>query len=671
MSGLPEHNNIKTAGVLGALTGRLEPEKILLGLQIPNVPQASSEQPHSTSSIDRRPGDLARNPQVDGFQYSALEEGEIRLVSLTQCLCADRQRDGHLHIEIQHSFLDRCPKYTALSYAWGPPPDTKIIFINGSPRKIRTNLFTFLTQAAQEQKCRIRNVFDLETPTPSQPKPTDARDESANVTTSSSNNTEERDLDLIWIDALCINQNDLKEKASQVAKMRDIYSRSACILIWMGAAKDRSDEFFDALSSKGKKEPSSMPYNSRQFVRAASAFYMRDWWFRVWIIQEASTPHVPRIVRCGSRLAKFDTIQALLLTFESKFKHTSPLLATRYEPRAELRLQALIRLHNRRTFPSKFPDWQQNDILTILGFSRDFLATDARDKVYAIAPLFLEKLDDPKALALQPNYKISVHKLFHNVAIYLINKGLTHIMLLYCSNKHKLSHLSWVPDWSLPSTFGLFLNPAIESQVFQAWIKDGAVHGLSSDMEKLIVVGLLVDKVRSSFMIEPWAIALAEHFGMRSALLKHIANFFLPNRRDGEYTAGGLISEAAGRVLCADMYQDYDSGGLIRGKTYKIPVLEMFDFDDPEEPYNSNDVHHADHLGRPLFRSANGYLGICGTLPLPGDAIVLIIGMPVPMILRPKGEDWIIVGHCYVHGVMDGELSENAEPGSAKIFTLR
>lgn len=38
----------------------------------------------------------------------------------------------------------------------------------------------------------------------------------------------------LWIDALCINQKDTKERNMQVSQMRDIYSKAEHVVIWVG-----------------------------------------------------------------------------------------------------------------------------------------------------------------------------------------------------------------------------------------------------------------------------------------------------------------------------------------------------------------------------------------------------------------------------------------------------
>ena len=40
--------------------------------------------------------------------------------------------------------------------------------------------------------------------------------------------------DWLWIDALCINQKDKKEKSEQVNRMANVYESAEWVLIWLG-----------------------------------------------------------------------------------------------------------------------------------------------------------------------------------------------------------------------------------------------------------------------------------------------------------------------------------------------------------------------------------------------------------------------------------------------------
>jgi hypothetical protein len=41
-----------------------------------------------------------------------------------------------------------------------------------------------------------------------------------------------------WVDALCIDQNNIPEKNSQVSKMKEIYEGAKKIVVWLGPAAD-------------------------------------------------------------------------------------------------------------------------------------------------------------------------------------------------------------------------------------------------------------------------------------------------------------------------------------------------------------------------------------------------------------------------------------------------
>ena len=167
--------------------------------------------------------------------YSALsrEENEIRLLTLhpgardTPLKCALSQVSLHLHYhytykewdndyeEFSHSeepepCSDHHPSYEALSYEWGPKLPRCPIEINDQPKTISSNLSSALQ--------RLR-------------KPNQNR--------------------LLWVDALCINQEDNKERSSQVQCIAAIYQRAERVLIWLGEASEDSDLAIDTLNKLG------------------------------------------------------------------------------------------------------------------------------------------------------------------------------------------------------------------------------------------------------------------------------------------------------------------------------------------------------------------------------------------------------------------------------------
>jgi hypothetical protein len=58
---------------------------------------------------------------------------------------------------------------------------------------------------------------------------------------------------------------------------------------------------------------------------------------------------------------------------------------------------------------------------------------------------------------------------------------------------------------------------------------------------------------------------------------------------------------------------------------------------------------------RRLFVTKNGHVGIGSVRTQPRDAVFIISGCNFPIVLRPRGGNFAVVGEAYVHGYMAGE----------------
>lgn len=58
----------------------------------------------------------------------------------------------------------------------------------------------------------------------------------------------------------------------------------------------------------------------------------------------------------------------------------------------------------------------------------------------------------------------------------------------------------------------------------------------------------------------------------------------------------------------------------------------------------------------------SGYMGLFLAQAQKGDAISIIYGAPKPFAIRSNGQDYQLIGECYVHGIMDGEAMESVDP---------
>lgn len=167
------------------------------------------------------------------FCYAPLDQAscEIRLLVLSATRHADHRLQGRLIIKS----LDASPKYEALSYTWGLPSESNFkIWVNGILVPVRRNLL-----------CALRVL----------------------------RRPQER---VLWIDALCINQNDESEKSHQVGLMRDIYMRATRVLSWLGTPDVEELRCLN-LDTKNAT-PQKLPLPVFAFMKLAvieNSFYLR------------------------------------------------------------------------------------------------------------------------------------------------------------------------------------------------------------------------------------------------------------------------------------------------------------------------------------------------------------------------------------------------------------
>jgi hypothetical protein len=219
------------------------------------------------------------------YQYPwPVTKETIRLLSICPPQYADPSK---LELLIVTFRLDNLPVFNALSYTWGPTEygsreytdnDKVCISVNGLKFYIYPNAFDALLQL---------------------------RETCPN--------------DYVWVDAVCINQDDLAERASQISIMDSIYSDASQVVIWLGkpakGMRQLMDHFHHLTSMsmsdylEAKEEIArldehtmlvpgtsgdlalrrfGLPIPSSPTWEMVHAFGRKRWFTRLWVIQEAA-----------------------------------------------------------------------------------------------------------------------------------------------------------------------------------------------------------------------------------------------------------------------------------------------------------------------------------------------------------------------------------------------
>ena len=103
----------------------------------------------------------------------------------------------------------------------------------------------------------------------------------------------------LWIDAICVNQSNVKERNQQVSMMGDIYRNAEEVIVWLGEGDSGLEAALDMIDKKGtlgpKLENTEREFRSRlglrrsdtqSFPSAIAQLATLPYWDRVWIKQE-------------------------------------------------------------------------------------------------------------------------------------------------------------------------------------------------------------------------------------------------------------------------------------------------------------------------------------------------------------------------------------------------
>ncbi len=217
------------------------------------APRSSSVQSSASTSVPIVPS-CSHFSSGSSTIYCPLDDlDEIRLLYL-QPRFSDH--DDTIRCNIKHVKLSEAPNYEALSYMWGFKGNEKPIYVDANDHYVRENLWSALYHL------RLKD--------------------------------EERPL---WIDAICINQDNIAERNLQVSQMGRIYSNASRAVVWLGGKSVESSLAIGVLSKTGNDSDwASFSDNSILFppvtekgilkLEAIRSICYREYWTRLWIIQE-------------------------------------------------------------------------------------------------------------------------------------------------------------------------------------------------------------------------------------------------------------------------------------------------------------------------------------------------------------------------------------------------
>jgi hypothetical protein len=368
--------------------------------------------------------------------------------------------------------------FRALSYCWGDPAEREDISLSPNQNEIEYGTPFSIGKSAAQAIRRLRL---------------------------------EKETLVIWIDAVCINQDDLEERAHQVTLMTQIYSLASTVHIWLGEdnhgieaclklirdicnynselcqggeacscdGTKHSTPLGDikAFGEEKKKEGHKISFKgmfevfelhlktwSREIIDMAgwygntqlsflmSTLYENPWFSRVWVIQEALSARVP-LVHCSAEQVPWEEVVQVSNWLEHPgYAAQSPHNASQQISMAAI-WKTLKPKGRTREVPTTPIEAQNTDelssILEVFLSGLDLKATDPRDKLFALLT-FADETHDASQLddLILPNYDKSKEHVFADFTRWWIRE---HNSLEILSSVHCQPARTWVKTLG-PST---------------------------------------------------------------------------------------------------------------------------------------------------------------------------------------------------------------------------
>ncbi|KAI8632749.1 hypothetical protein F5Y19DRAFT_328871 [Xylariaceae sp. FL1651] len=533
---------------------------------------------------------------------------------------------------------------------------------------------------------------------------------------------------LIWVDAICINQQDAAERAYQVSMMRNIYQYCSEVLIWLGECGPYDDigdwiqekagdaalrgthdnpniiqwfgdkrdipklkAYFSATAEESRKSKfeektcdifgafcvlhllaSGVPVDeiwhlrhvhySSSIVNGLNAIMTKAWWKRIWVVQETVVAKKP-VIYYGNMCAPWHLFSFAAVEYDrSRVRdHLDSVFSRLNSGQTLLQFTRVI-----MEIESTRRSWEKSAPmapLTLLRKFRSRLATDPRDKIFAVLGLIRSWGTEESGQAIEginPDYTIRTSRLFFKATELLIRNTRSLAVLagtLQRSTVQAEPMPSWVTDWGC--------SPGVNehTRLGNIQLYDAAKYIIGS----VVLHGLLVLETQGYLIDEIYYVGRElESAQQRSRARLTILEWKKSLPDDSrEYVGGGPVKTAFWRTLCADLeFVQYAEDSEYIREFRRLPEditenaayeswLEVGEESNRRtsliggiwvEPTTSaldtKSKNAFQYLlecasgGRRFFRTRKGYIGTGPVDMAVGDSVAVLLGSRVPFVLR-------------------------------------
>lgn len=591
---------------------------------------------------------LPSHASVADFEYPPLPEGHLRLIDLEWS-----EGDESPHVTLSTSPMASHPSFEALSYAWGDPEITSPILCNGGTLHLSWNLNAALHRIISPGEMKKK----------------------------------------LWIDQICINQNDNIEKSVQVRLMGKIFGRAKRVIVWLGDAPPTAKPGFNSLSSlqdalkdlvrrgqnfenfgEDRLEEFGLPNKFHAVWGVLWEVFDSSWFRRLWVMQEATLARNLRLFY-GSNSMDWDFIKdfARVIRDVISVYRMNPYTTLTSRQDAFYNLEIIRHLRECRETDSPIT------LSDLLEFSSGKSCALEQDKIYALFGILKDEEQDK----LEIDYSKPIQQIHLEAFKVGIETDETLSLLnLPFAKDRSIGLPSWCPV--LSSRIEAF---RLRRYLYSAACLDGYRQSFSQQIPhspphfepnsgNLKLQGLYLGKVEEVITTRHPSRDVYEEEGVdayneQSRIFEGACCDLAASTLKGEEresmephwrTLTANAKSFQGGRADADMGRAYTlwRKALRENKINEIEAGVWFEF-------------HGAMLnacaGRRYFSTDDGRLGVGPEEIRSSDMVVVFLGGHTPFVIRSNTgkRTSTFMGECYVHGLMDGEALDMLDRRELKV----
>lgn len=527
----------------------------------------------------------------------------------------------------------------------------------------------------------------------------------------------------IWIDQICINQQDDTERGHQIALMGEIYSSARQVLVWLGPGLGvGNDTGLTSACSEGSQpiivDDSDTELEDLMGSDGVHDLFENEWFQRAWVVQEF----------CLARSKR-----ALIGAFSIRWEVlVSQVNRPRYTVDSRYWMDRVKVILNQRTYIewSGLKQVAENKPRELCGFmarySRRFKASDPKDKVHAFLGLWRPPHFDTTAATRKEETAANVYTRFATALIKHTNRLDVLAAVDHKPPGREGSSLqdalpSWVPNWEYDPP--LSHSPIFQHQLdmerrtyewkasrsrnhkyqFESSIDAELrtrgrilwkIGHMSQLIKELIRDPDNLKKTRQALGLDSGGLSIAISDALRILLLckalKRAVNFT-------DFKPG--LKGPRGIAIIQQYFLDAKLGSKTRSQVEGLPECDR-SLEEDNSPLRSEDSDESNPDGSRVFRLACDYafynavgrrlfdiqrpknehvqgdddqFGLGPGCIETGDEIAILHGADFPVVLRKiegREQRYKLIGDCYVDGVMFGEAVDWEEEDADDIIII-